>query len=44
MTEILVDRNDVERMLSRFTVRIREDGTESVHEVTLSHEVFVLQD
>ena len=36
MTEILVDRNDVECILSRFTVRIREDGSESVHEVTLS--------
>jgi hypothetical protein len=36
MTEILVDRNDVEHMLSRFTVRIREDGSESVHDVTLS--------
>jgi hypothetical protein len=36
MTEILVDRHDVERMLSRFTVRIREDGSESVHQITLS--------
>jgi hypothetical protein len=36
MTEILVDRNDVEHMLSRFAVRIREDGSESVHDVTLS--------
>lgn len=36
MTEIHVHRSDVERMLSRFTVRIREDGSESVHDVTLS--------
>ncbi len=36
MTEIKVHRSDVEHMLSRFTVRVREDGSESVHEVTLS--------
>lgn len=36
MTEIQVHRSDVEHMLSRFAVRIREDGSESVHEVTLS--------
>ncbi len=36
MTEIQVHRSDVEHMLSRFTVRIREDGSESVHDVTLS--------
>lgn len=36
MTEILVQRSDVEHMLSRFVVRIREDGSESVHEVSLS--------
>jgi hypothetical protein len=36
MTDIQVHRDDVEHMLSRFTVRIREDGSESVHEVTLS--------
>jgi hypothetical protein len=36
MTEIQVDRSDVEHMLSRFAVRIREDGSETVHEVTVS--------
>ena len=36
MTEILVQRSDVEHMLSKFIVRIREDGSESVHEVSLS--------
>ncbi len=36
MTEIEVHGSDVEHMLSRFTVRVREDGSESVHEVTLS--------
>ena len=36
MSEILVQRSDVERVRSRFTVRIREDGSESVHEVSLS--------
>jgi hypothetical protein len=36
MTEIQVHRSDVEHMLARFTVRVRDDGSESVHEVTLS--------
>jgi ribosome-associated toxin RatA of RatAB toxin-antitoxin module len=36
MSDIQVDRTDVERMLSRFTVRIREENSESVHDVTLS--------
>jgi hypothetical protein len=36
MSDIQVHRTDVERMLSRFTVRIREGGSESVHDVTLS--------
>ncbi len=35
MSDIQVHRTDVERMLSRFTVRIREGSSESVHDVTL---------
>jgi hypothetical protein len=36
MAEIEVKRNDIERMLSRFQVTVREDRDESRYEVTLS--------
>jgi hypothetical protein len=36
MTQIEVRRTDAEHMLSRFIVRVREDRSESAHEVTLS--------